>query len=81
VKPSPPLYIGFWSAVPLSNKLFRKVKAKKRKMKKNFLKVFYIREKLGIAEDISIFGAGTFSFKMGFLVVVVLGYLVELVLT
>ena len=43
--------------------------------------MFYIRGKLGIAEDISIFGADTFSFKMGFLVVVVLGYLVEPVLT
>jgi len=61
-KPNPPLYIGFWSAVPLSNKPFRKVKAKKRKMKKNFLTMFYIREKSGIAEDISIFSAETFYF-------------------
>jgi hypothetical protein len=39
-----------------------KVKAKKRKMKKNFLTMFYIREKLWIAEDISIFGAENFFF-------------------
>ena len=80
-KPSPPLHIGFWSVVPLSNKLFRKVKAKKRKMRKHFLKMFYIREKLGIAEASPFSDMNTFSFKMGFLVVAVLGYLVELVLT